>query len=108
MKQVLTRSRPRGAGPGSQGQASSNETAANPKRSVTMLPLGTAFTKSLQFRMGNMHGPKYMPRLFEHWKQGQIDPAFVFSHRLPLELAPQAYKMFRDKEDECIKIILQP
>jgi threonine dehydrogenase-like Zn-dependent dehydrogenase len=73
-----------------------------------MLPLGTAFAKSLQIRMGNMHGPKYMPRLFEHWKKGQIDPAFVFSHRLPLDLAPQAYRMFRDKEDECLKILLQP
>jgi threonine dehydrogenase-like Zn-dependent dehydrogenase len=72
------------------------------------LPLGVAFTKNLQFRMGNMHGPRYMPKLFEYWQKGQIDPAFVYTHRLPLDLAPQAYRMFRDKEDECVKVILQP
>jgi threonine dehydrogenase-like Zn-dependent dehydrogenase len=72
------------------------------------LPLGLAFVKNLQFRMGNMHGPKYIPRLLEHCRAGRFDPSFVFSHRLPLHLAPQAYKMFRDKEDECIKILLEP
>jgi threonine dehydrogenase-like Zn-dependent dehydrogenase len=72
------------------------------------LPLGIAFTKSLQLRMGNMHGQRYVPRLFEHWRQKQIDPGFVYSHRLPLESAPEAYRMFRNKEDECIKILLEP
>jgi threonine dehydrogenase-like Zn-dependent dehydrogenase len=29
-------------------------------------------------------------------------------HRVPLEEAPPAYKMFRDKEDHCIKVVLKP
>jgi hypothetical protein len=30
------------------------------------------------------------------------------THRLPLSQAPEAYKMFRDKEDGCIKVVLKP
>ena len=71
-------------------------------------PLGTAFVKNLRLHMGNMHGQKYIPRLLEHCRRGQIDPAFVYSHRLPLRVAPQAYAMFRDKKDECVKILLTP
>jgi threonine dehydrogenase-like Zn-dependent dehydrogenase len=32
----------------------------------------------------------------------------VITHRLPLAEAPQAYRMFRDKADGCIKVILHP
>jgi len=72
------------------------------------LPLGIAFVKNLRWRMGNMHGPKYIPRVLEHCRAGRANPAFVYSHRLPLRLAPEGYTMFRNKEDECVKILLQP
>jgi threonine dehydrogenase-like Zn-dependent dehydrogenase len=29
-------------------------------------------------------------------------------HHLPLEQAPQGYEIFRNKEDGCIKVVLQP
>lgn len=37
-----------------------------------------------------------------------IDPSFVISHRVPLAEAPAAYKMFRDKQDSCVKVVLRP
>jgi threonine dehydrogenase-like Zn-dependent dehydrogenase len=75
---------------------------------VDKFPLGIAMNKGLRFRMGQMYGQKYIPRLFEHWQKGQVDPAFVFSHRLSLNDAPEAYRMFRDKQDQCLKMLLQP
>ena len=39
---------------------------------------------------------------------GEIDPSFVITHRLELDDAPQGYKTFRDKEDNCIKVVLRP
>jgi threonine dehydrogenase-like Zn-dependent dehydrogenase len=75
---------------------------------VDKLPLGVAMNKGLHWHMGQMHGQKYIPRLFEHWRKGEVDPGFVFSHRLALEDAPRAYRMFRDKEHRCMKLILQP
>ena len=41
-------------------------------------------------------------------EQGEIDPSFVITHKMALEDAPQAYAMFRNKEDECIKVVLKP
>jgi threonine dehydrogenase-like Zn-dependent dehydrogenase len=38
----------------------------------------------------------------------EIDPSFVITHRLRLEDAPAGYKTFRDKEDHCIKVVLDP
>ena len=72
------------------------------------VPLGVAFNKGLHLHMGQMHGPKYIPRLFEHWQRGQVDPGFVFSHRLSLDDTPQAYRMFRDKRDGCVKVVMKP
>ena len=37
-----------------------------------------------------------------------IDPTFVVTHRLPLDQAPEAYRMFRDKQDDCVKVVLKP
>ncbi len=75
---------------------------------VDKFPLGIMMNKGLHLHTGQMHGPKYIPRLFEHWQRGDVDPGFVFSHQLPLASAPEAYKMFRDKQDNCIKIALKP
>jgi threonine dehydrogenase-like Zn-dependent dehydrogenase len=32
----------------------------------------------------------------------------VVTHRLPLREAANAYKMFREKTDGCIKVVLDP
>jgi threonine dehydrogenase-like Zn-dependent dehydrogenase len=39
---------------------------------------------------------------------GTINPAFVITHRLPLQDAPEAYRTFRDKNVGCIKVVLKP
>jgi threonine dehydrogenase-like Zn-dependent dehydrogenase len=30
------------------------------------------------------------------------------THRLPLESAPEAYAMFQQKKDGCVKVVLSP
>jgi threonine dehydrogenase-like Zn-dependent dehydrogenase len=72
------------------------------------IPFGAAFNKGLIFKMGQTHMHKYTERLLKHVQQGDIDPSFVITHRLSLDEAPDAYKMFRDKQDECIKVVLDP
>jgi len=58
--------------------------------------------------MGQTHMHRYTSRLLEHIQQGEIDPSFVITHRLSLDEAPEAYRTFRDKEEECIKVVLDP
>ncbi len=75
---------------------------------VDKFPLGTAFAKGLHFNMGQTHVHRYLKPLLAHIENGDIDPTFIISHRFPLDEAPHAYKIFRDKEDNCIKVVLKP
>ena len=72
------------------------------------IPFGAAMNKGLTFKMGQTHMMRYMRPLLERIERGEIDPSVVISHRLPLSKAPEAYKMFRDKEDHCTKVVLDP
>lgn len=75
---------------------------------VDKMPMGAAFNKGLTFKMGQMHGQKYMPRLLDHVMNGDVDPSIVFTHTLPLDEAKQAYDLFKNKKDHCIKVLLKP
>ena len=72
------------------------------------MPLGAAFNKGLTFKMGQTHVMRYTRPLLERIRNGEIDPSFVITHRAPLEEAPQLYETFRDKKDDCIKVVLKP
>ena len=75
---------------------------------VDKMPMGAAFNKGLTLRMGQTHVQAYMPKLLQMIEQGQIDPSFVITHRVPLDKGPEMYKTFRDKQDGCIKVVLKP
>jgi threonine dehydrogenase-like Zn-dependent dehydrogenase len=72
------------------------------------MPFGAAFGKGLTFKMGQTHVMKYLKPLLERIEKGEIDPSFVITHRLPIDEAANAYRMFRDQRDECIKLVLKP
>jgi threonine dehydrogenase-like Zn-dependent dehydrogenase len=75
---------------------------------LDLFPLGAAFSKGLTLKMGQTNVHRYLPRLLKLISDGKIDPSFVITHRLSLQEAPDAYKMFRDKKDRCIKVVLKP
>jgi threonine dehydrogenase-like Zn-dependent dehydrogenase len=70
------------------------------------VPFGAAFNKGLTLKMGQTHVQKYLPRLLEHIQKGDIDPSFVITHRINIEEAPEMYKAFETKQDNCIKIVI--
>jgi threonine dehydrogenase-like Zn-dependent dehydrogenase len=72
------------------------------------IPFGAAFAKGLTLRMGQTHVMRYMRPLLERVERGEIDPSFVITHRLPIDEALRGYQLFRDKQDECIKVVLEP
>jgi threonine dehydrogenase-like Zn-dependent dehydrogenase len=71
-------------------------------------PMGAAFNKALRFRMGQTPVHRYLRPLLERIGKGEIDATDLITHRMPLDRAPEAYEIFRDKEEECIKVVLQP
>jgi threonine dehydrogenase-like Zn-dependent dehydrogenase len=72
------------------------------------LPFGAAFEKGLTLRMGQTHVHRYLRPLLAHIESGRIDATFIVSHRWPLSRGPEAYRMFNDKRDGCIKVVLDP
>ncbi len=75
---------------------------------IDKVPMGAAFNKGLTLRMGQTHVQRYMKPLLRHIEEGRIDPTYIITHRLPLQDAPAGYQMFRDKENECVKVVLKP
>ena len=75
---------------------------------VDKFPIGTAFNKGLTLTMGQTHMQKYMRPLFDLVEAGRIDLSEIITHRVSLEDAPAAYRIFRDKEDDAVKFVLKP
>lgn len=75
---------------------------------IDKFPIGSFMNRSLTLRSGQTHVQRYMRPLLERIRAGEIDPSFVITHRLTLDDAPEGYKMFRDKQDECIKVVMSP
>ncbi|MEH2160921.1 MAG: zinc-dependent alcohol dehydrogenase [Nostoc sp.] len=75
---------------------------------IDKMPMGAAMNKGLTLKMGQTHVHKYLRPLLEHVQNGDIDPTFVITHTLPLEQAPHGYEIFKDKKDNCIKVVLKP
>ncbi len=75
---------------------------------IDKVPMGAFMNKALTMKTGQTHMMRYMRPLLEKVEAGEIDPSFVISHRLPLEQGPEAYRMFRDKQDQCTKVVLKP
>jgi threonine dehydrogenase-like Zn-dependent dehydrogenase len=75
---------------------------------IDNLPMGAFMNKGLTMKTGQTHMMRYMEPLLKRVQEGEIDPSFVISHQLPLDSAPQAYRMFRDKQDQCTKVVLKP
>ncbi len=75
---------------------------------IDKIPMGVAFAKGLTLKMGQTHVHKYVRPLLERIERGEIDPSVVITHRATLEDAPDLYQTFRDKEDDCIKCVMQP
>ena len=75
---------------------------------VDKVPLGAIVNKGLTLRSGQTHVQKYLQPLLERIQQGEIDPSYVISHRMSIDDAPKGYKMFRNKEDNCTKVVLKP
>ena len=72
------------------------------------IPFGAFMNKGLTMKTGQTHTQRYTRPLLDKIAAREIDPSFVITHTLPLDQGPAAYKVFRDKQDGCIKVVLKP
>lgn len=73
----------------------------------TNFPLGQFFNRNIQIKMGQCPVKKYNELLLHLIETGRIDPTQLTSHRMKLEEAATAYKMFDGKGD-VHKVVLTP
>ena len=72
------------------------------------IPFGAAMNKGLTLKMGQTHVQRYMRPLLERIQSGEIDPSFIITHQLSLDEGPKGYELFKNKEDNCVKVVLKP
>jgi threonine dehydrogenase-like Zn-dependent dehydrogenase len=75
---------------------------------VDKFPMGSVMNRGLTIKSGQCHVHRYMRPLLDRIEAGEIDPRFVITHMLPLDKAPQAYEIFKKKQDDCLKVVLKP
>jgi threonine dehydrogenase-like Zn-dependent dehydrogenase len=75
---------------------------------IDKFPMGVIVNRSLTLKSGQCHAHRYMKPLLARIQNGEIDPTFVITHRMPLDAAPEGYEIFKKKEDACVKVVLKP
>lgn len=73
-----------------------------------VFPFGDLFRRNINLRMGQAPVIHYMPELYKLIKAGEFDPTDIITHRINLADAENAYKVFNNKEDGCIKVVIRP
>jgi len=77
---------------------------------ATPMPMMELFDKQVQVRMGQANVKAWideiMPLLTDD--SDPLDTESFATHRISIEEAPDAYKMFQQKEDGAIKVVIKP
>ena len=74
---------------------------------IDKFPMGAVVNRSLTIRSGQTHVQRYMRPLLERIERGELDPSFIITHRLPLQAAAEGFTTFLNKEDDCMKVVLE-
>lgn len=69
-------------------------------------PLMSALVRDLRFRVGIANVHEDIDDVLALLEAGRVDPTGVVSHRMPLEEAPEAYRLFAARE--ATKVLLRP
>lgn len=73
-----------------------------------LVPIGNVVNKGITIRANQTSVKRLLPRLIDHVQNGVLDPKGLITHRVPLEEVSDAYRIFSDKLDNCIKTVLIP
>lgn len=73
-----------------------------------MFPLGAFWVRNITLKMGQAPVIPFMPKLLKKIMDKEFDPTEIITHKVPLDDASHAYRIFNDHEDDCIKVVLKP
>ena len=71
-------------------------------------PIGQFFDKGIIMRGGQAPAHKHIDLLLKWVVEGKVKLNDIITHRLPLTRISDGYSMFKKKEDNCVKVVLDP
>lgn len=71
-------------------------------------PWGQIFDKGLHVHAGQCPVQALLPELVDLAVSGKVTLSDIITHQVPLDRAPEMYKIFNGKEDNCVKVVLKP
>lgn len=71
-------------------------------------PIHRIFDKGLIMHFGQAQTHLYIDECFEMVKSGKVKLDDIITHKIPLTQASEAYKMFDEKTDDCVKVVMKP
>jgi threonine dehydrogenase-like Zn-dependent dehydrogenase len=75
---------------------------------VDKFPLGAVMNKGLTVRSAQMHGQRYIPMLLDRMASGDLITEHLATHVMPLDQAPEGYRLFKEKQDNCVRSVFLP
>ena len=71
-------------------------------------PVGQFFDKGLTLKAGQAPAHKHIDKLMVYVQEGKVKLDDIITHRLPLTRITDGYSLFSKKEDDCVKVVLDP
>jgi threonine dehydrogenase-like Zn-dependent dehydrogenase len=71
-------------------------------------PLGQLFDKGIILKAGQAPAQKHIDTLLKYVADGKVVLDDIITHRLPLTQIEHAYDIFRNRTDNCVKVVLTP
>jgi threonine dehydrogenase-like Zn-dependent dehydrogenase len=71
-------------------------------------PIGQFFDKGLIIKGGQAPAQKHIDTLLNYVAEGKVKLDDIITHRLSLTQVAHGYEIFKKKEDNCVKVVLDP
>lgn len=71
-------------------------------------PLGQFFDKGIILKGGQAPAHKHIDTLLKYVADGKVKLDDIITHRLPLTEIAYGYEIFKKREDNCVKVVLDP
>lgn len=71
-------------------------------------PIGQFFDKGITLKGGQAPAHKHIDKLLSYVIEGKVKLDDIITHRLPLSEIEHAYSIFKKREDNCVKVVLDP
>ena len=75
---------------------------------VDKFPLGAVMNKALTLRGAQQHGHRYIPEILDLMSRDEVKTEHLATHVMPLDDGPKGYRMFKNKEDGCVRAVFRP